>query len=100
MTAIAKIVFPAVLAFAAIGASAQTIETDYPAIAGTGTIAVSPTFQASAGSQAPSQSAPYLIQSNAEGVRVNPDFVQPSTLTRAQVQREAVVSVPQSGHNA
>ena len=94
MTRIAKFAIPAALAFAAFGVGAQTIETDYPVVGGS--IAMS-----SSGSQASSQSAPYLIQSNAEGVRVNPDFAQPSTLTRAVVQREAVVQVPQSaGHNA
>lgn len=100
MKTIAKLAVPAVLAFAAFSAGAQTIETDYPVVRGTGPM---PTTQhmPSGSSQGALQTEPSLIQSNYEGVRENPAQAAPSRLTRAEVQREASVSVPFGAlHNA
>ncbi|RPH66584.1 MAG: hypothetical protein EHM83_03650 [Burkholderiales bacterium] len=83
MKSIVKVLVPVTLAFGAIGAaSAQTIETDYPG----------PAVQTAA-SSAPSQAAPFLIQSNQGAVAVNPAYEQ-APASRDEVRSEAGLSVP------
>jgi hypothetical protein len=95
MKTIAKLLIPAALSFSAFGINAQTIETDYPGQSHS--VAVEAPAQAAASDRA----APYLIQSNAEGARINPAYEQASTLSRAEVQASAVVRTLQGpGHSA
>ena len=99
MKAIAKFAVPAALAIAAFSAGAQTIETDYPVVRTNG--AMPETTQMHASPQAPAQSEPFLVQSNYEGVRVNPAQAPSSTLTRAEVQQDASIALPfGAAHNA
>jgi hypothetical protein len=89
MKTIAKLLIPAALSFSAFGIHAQTIETDYPRLPNA--VAVEAPAQVAASDRA----APYLIQSNAEGVRINPAYEQAGTLSRA------VLRSPQGpGHSA
>lgn len=86
MKSIVKVLVPFTLAFGAIGAaSAQSfvVETDYPG----------PVVHSAASTAAPSQSQPYLIQSNQGAVQVNPAYEQ-STLSREEVRSKARLSVP------
>ena len=99
MNAIAKLAIPAALAFAAFSAGAQTIETDYPVVNASGPVTGAVKMQAAAPSRAPAQSAPFLIQSNYEGVRINPSQARPSTLTRAEVQQDASIVLPYGSAN-
>ncbi len=96
MKAIVKIATPAVFAFAALSVNAQTIETDYPATVPAGPVvaAVAPLVPMM-GAFTHSQNAPYLIQSNSEGPRVNPGYTaaKDPTLTRKEVQAQAQVVV-------
>jgi len=98
MNTIAKLLIPAALSFSAFGIHAQTIETDYPRLPNA--VAVEAPAQVAASDRA-ANAAPYLIQSNAEGLRVNPAYEQASTLSRAEVQASAVVRTLQGpGHSA
>jgi len=98
MNAFAKLAVSTSLAFAAFGAGAQTIETDYPVVRGTGS--QPSTMQVlAAPSQAPSRADPFLIQSNNEGVRVSPSQQRSSALTRAEVQHEASIVLPYGASN-
>ncbi len=98
MNAIAKIAVPAALAIAAFGVGAQTIETDYPVVRGTGSQPTTVQMHA-APSQAPAQAEPFLILSNYEGARVNPAQARSSTLTRAAVQHDASIVLPYGASN-
>ena len=92
MKTIARLAVPVILAFAALSAGAQTIETDYPVVRGTGP---APTMQQMpSSSSGASRAEPTLIQSNYEGVRENPAVTEPSRLSRSEVQRDANISVP------
>lgn len=96
MKSIIKLATPAVLAFAALSVNAQTIETDYPRAVPAGpVVATFAPVDAAIGETAYSQNAPYLIQSNAEGPRVDPEHAaaNASTLTRDEVQSRAEVRV-------
>jgi len=98
MNTIAKLLIPAALSFSAFGIHAQTIETDYPRQSHS--MAVDAPAQVAASDRA-ANAAPYLIQSNAEGLRVNPAYEQASTLSRAEVQASAVLRTVQGpGHSA
>jgi hypothetical protein len=98
MNTIAKLLIPAALSFSAFGIHAQTIETDYPRMPNA--VAVEAPAQVAASDRA-AKAAPYLIQSNAEGARVNPAYEQASTLSRAEVQASAVTRTLQGpGHSA
>ena len=98
MNAIAKLAISASLAIAAFGAGAQTIETDYPVVRGTGPQPTTMQMHA-APSQTPAQAEPFLIQSNNEGVRANPSQQRSSALTRAEVQHEASIAMPYGSSN-
>ena len=98
MNAIAKLAVSASLAFVAFGAGAQTIETDYPVVRGTGSQPTTVNMHA-APSQAPAQAEPFLVQSNHEGVRVNPSQRPSSALTRAEVQQDASIVLPYGASN-
>ncbi|MCM5570588.1 hypothetical protein M6I34_08710 [Burkholderiaceae bacterium FT117] len=98
MIKIARILVPAALALGAAGVSAQTVETDYPVV--TGTVGAAVTAPAQAASAPSSDATPFLIQSNAEGVRVNSAYEQASMLSREEVAADAIVRVPSPGHSA
>lgn len=86
MKSIVKILVPVSLAFGAIGAaSAQSyvIETEYPG----------PTPRTAVASAPAPQGELYVLQSETAAVP-NPDFVQPSSRSRADVQAEATIAVP------
>jgi hypothetical protein len=92
-----KFAAAAVLLAAAFGAQAQTIETDYPAVTDNNTPAIA---NQSVAKSAPS-AAPFLVQSNFEGVKLNPAYAQPSALTREEVRAGATIIVlPPTGNNA
>ncbi|MDT3678145.1 MAG: hypothetical protein ROZ64_04830 [Burkholderiaceae bacterium] len=96
MKSIIKIATPAVFAFAALTVNAQTIETDYPQAVPAGpVVATIAPIESVTGELAYSRNAAPLIQSNAEGPRVDPEYAaaHPSTLTRDEVQSRAVVRV-------
>lgn len=96
MRTIVKLATPAVFAFAALSVNAQTIETDYPRAVPAGPVvaAVVPAAPVT-GESASRDNAPYLIQSNAEGPRVDPSYsaANQSTLTRREVQSQARIHV-------
>ncbi len=96
MKSIVKLAVPSVFAFAALSASAQTIETDYPRAVPTGPVAakIAPLAPVT-GESMYSRNATYLIQSNAEGPRVDPRYSakSESRLTRKDVQAQAEVHV-------
>ena len=96
MKSIIKLAAPSVFAFAALSVNAQTIETDYPRAVPAGPVVakVAPLAPAT-GESTYSENAPYLIQSNAEGPRVDPrhSAENESTLTRKEVQAQAQVHV-------
>jgi len=96
MKSIVKLAVPSVFAFAALSASAQTIETDYPRAVPTGPVAakIAPLAPVT-GESMYSRNATYLIQSNAEGPRVDPRYSakNESRLTRKDVQAQAEVHV-------
>ncbi|HRO61503.1 MAG TPA: hypothetical protein PK177_20495 [Burkholderiaceae bacterium] len=88
MKAIAKFAIPAALVAVAFGAQAQTIETDYPAVAADGSVvSVAPV----AGEIA--NASPYLVQSNFEGPKADPAQIAPSTQDREAVRAGADVNV-------
>ncbi|ODT35348.1 MAG: hypothetical protein ABS55_09150 [Lautropia sp. SCN 70-15] len=92
MIKFARILVPAVFALGAAGANAQLIETDYPVVTGSvgaGVVAPAQTAAAPAGN-----AEPFLIQSNAGPVQVNPAYEQASSLTRAEVQAGAEIRNP------
>ncbi len=96
MRTIIKFATPAVFAFAALSVNAQTIETDYPQAVPAGPVAATlAPSNAVTGVTTYSGDAPYLIQSNAEGPHVDPNYARanPSTLTRNEVQSQAAVHV-------
>ncbi len=96
MTHIHKLGLAAALAFAALGTQAATIETDYPQAVPAGPVAATlAPSNAVTGVTTYSGGAPYLIQSNAEGPHVDPNYARanPSTLTRNEVQSQAAVHV-------
>lgn len=96
MNAIAKLAAPAVFAFAALSANAQSIETDYPRAVPSGPVVATfaPVAPVTAES-ARSENAPYLIQSNSEGPRVDPMYsaANESKLTRKEVQSQVHAQV-------
>lgn len=96
MKSIIQLAVPSVFAFAALGVNAQTIETDYPRAVPAGPVVatVAPLGPATVESMY-SENAPYLIQSNAEGPRVDPRYSaeNESTLTRKDVQAQSHVDV-------
>lgn len=96
MKSIIKLAVPAVFAFAAVSVNAQTIETDYPRAVPAGPVVatVAPLVPVT-GESTYGKNAPYLIQSNAEGPRVDPSYSleNQSTLTRQDVQAHAQVHV-------
>lgn len=89
MKSIIKLAVPSVLAFAALGVNAQTIETDYPRVVPAGPVVatVAPVIPV-AGTSVYSENAPYLIQSNAEGPRVNPMYAASTERTLARVEND------------
>lgn len=96
MKTIVTLAMPAAFAFAALSVNAQTIETDYPRVVPSGPVAamvapVAPVTRAST----LSDNAPYLIQSNSEGPRVDPSYstANESTLSRKEVQAQARIHV-------
>lgn len=96
MKAIAKLAAPAAFAFAALSVNAQTIETDYPRAVPAGPVVATVALLAPVTREsAQSENAPYLIQSNAEGPRVDPSYsaAHQSTLTRKEVQEQARIQV-------
>lgn len=96
MKVIARLATPAAFAFAALTANAQLIETDYPRVVPAGPVVatVAPLAPAT-GESASSESSTYLIQSNAEGPRVNPSYsaAHRPALTRDEVQAQAQLHV-------
>lgn len=96
MKSIVKLAVPTVLAFAAVSVNAQTIETEYPQAVPAGPVVatVAPVAPVT-GEFAYSSDAPYLIQSNAEGPRIDPRYSAENgtTLTRQEVQAQAQVHV-------
>lgn len=96
MKSIIKFATPAVFAFAALSVNAQTIETDYPQAVPAGpVVATVAPANAVTGESAYSRNATFLIQSNFEGPRVDPEYAAAngSTLTREEVQSRAEVHV-------
>jgi len=96
MKSIIKIAAPAVFAFTALSVNAQTIETDYPHVVPAGpVIATVAPVESVAGQFAYGQDAPQLIQSNAEGPRIDPAYAaaHASVLTRDEVRARAAVRV-------
>ncbi len=96
MRTIIKLATPALFAFAALSVNAQTIETDYPQAVPAGpVVATVAPVQTVSSHVAYDRNTPQLIQSNAEGPRVDPGYAaaNASTLTRAQVQSQAAVHV-------
>lgn len=96
MKRIVKLAALVVFAFAALSANAQLIETDYPRVVPAGPVVAAATPQAPApGESTSGQRSLYLIQSNAEGPRVDPGYAvaQRPTLTREEVQAQARLPV-------
>lgn len=96
MNSILKVVVPAAFAFTALSVNAQTIETDYPHAVPAGPViaTVSP-VKSVVGPFAYGQRAPQLIQSNAEGPRIDPEYAaaNASMLTRDEVRARAAIRV-------
>ena len=92
MTKVARILVPVALAFGAASVSAQTIETDYPVISGSVGVGTVTTIQSAATTQPAAE--PFLIQSNAGPVQVNPAYDQASQRDRDAVQAEAELRMP------
>ncbi len=96
MKRIARLAMPTVFAFAALSANAQLIETDYPRVVPAGPVvaAAAPVVPATGESMA-GESPLYLIQSNAEGPRVDPGYAvaHSPALTRDEVQGQARLHV-------
>jgi hypothetical protein len=92
MTKFARILVPAALAFGVAGVNAQTIETDYPVVSGSVGAGTVSTLQA--GASSPSTVEPFLIQSNAGPVQVNPAYDQASQVDRDAVRAEAEIRMP------
>jgi len=92
MIKFARILVPAFFALGAAGASAQMIETDYPLV--TGSVGAGVVAPAQAASAPAGKGEPFLIQSNAGPVQVNPVYEQSSSLTRAEVQAGAEIRNP------
>lgn len=96
MKFVVRLALSPVLAFAALAVNAQTIETDYPQAVPAGPVvaAVAPAAPVT-GESAYSGNAPYLIQSNAEGPRIDPRYAAENgtTMTRKDVQAQAHVHV-------
>lgn len=94
-----KLALAAAVSALAFGVQAQTIETDYPAVAPAGPVVA-------AASQAPEGTRervePALVQSNHAGPEVNANAdTQAIPRTRAEVQSGAEILVPRSpGLNA
>lgn len=97
MKSIAQVILPAALAIGALGAQAQTIETDYPS-------GHTSSFSQTSGATAPTASGGEfsLVQSNFEGIRENPVYAEsaPRGRTVSEVRAEAQLTTPISGHNA
>jgi|GEM_PF-6684816 len=96
MKFIVKLATPVLFALAALSVNAQTIETDYPRVVPAGPVvaAVAPVAPVTSSSMS-SESPLYLIQSNAEGPRVDPRFAAANEglLTREEVLAHAQVNV-------
>lgn len=91
-----KLTLSAILLASALGAQAQTVETDYPLVTVDGQVAVQVATQ-----RAASQAEPFLIQSNAGPVQVNPVYEWSSTVSRDEVRAGAEIRLPaNAGHNA
>lgn len=94
-----KLAIAAAVSALAFGVQAQTIETDYPAVAPAGPV-VSAESQAPEGTR--ERIEPVLVQSNYAGPEVKAAAdVEVSLRSRAEVQAEAEILVPRSpGLNA
>ncbi|HLT27781.1 MAG TPA: hypothetical protein VK047_13950 [Zeimonas sp.] len=88
-----KLAAPAAFALTALSVQAQTIETDYPRAVPAGPVAatVAPLAPTAEGVD---RTALVLIQSNAEGPRIDPAYADDErSLTRSEVQADAKVHV-------
>lgn len=83
---------PVAAALFAVGVNAQTVETDYPLVNANGEVVAA--SQPVANASAPA--ALYVVQSNAEGAKVAPEFDRASALTREDVSANATVRILQA----
>ena len=98
MKKIVRIALPAAFALSAFAAQAYTLETDYPVVGGTMALTTSAPSELLA---APStKAAPFLVQSNFEGPKVDPDYAKSARTLPVAPSRPAIAKPWGPGHNA